>query len=302
MSNLSSNDFARLLIIYENYKRSRLNTEDLRKIANKYSCKPQKLLTDLNKKYPRFKQPLEVKLVDIERLKSLYEIPLEFSSLLPNVSEIYDKALDIRSQEFNAEKAFAEKHIISSIGELQPYDNITKVKHLVFKEDKSQDTCIKTESVLPVSQQPSLLLPTSNNNTRNKEESISLSDSPFALLHLLMKDKVKVRIIIRRLNSLRGTVEGYLRAFDKHFNLVLTDVDERYSIPGSSSSPLLKTKPVTGNVTDNVTGTTVRPGRPERELPSSSSSSSASGAMKYRHLPQILIRGDNVVLICRANR
>jgi small nuclear ribonucleoprotein (snRNP)-like protein len=31
--------------------------------------------------------------------------------------------------------------------------------------------------------------------------------------------------------SIRGTIDGYVRGFDKHFNLLLTDVDERYTPP-----------------------------------------------------------------------
>ena len=38
-------------------------------------------------------------------------------------------------------------------------------------------------------------------------------------------------------NSIRGTVDGHVRGFDKHFNLLLTDVDETYT-PSAPPSAL----------------------------------------------------------------
>jgi small nuclear ribonucleoprotein (snRNP)-like protein len=36
--------------------------------------------------------------------------------------------------------------------------------------------------------------------------------------------------------SIRGQLVGYIRAFDKHFNLLLTDVDEIYTIENKSTN------------------------------------------------------------------
>ena len=41
-------------------------------------------------------------------------------------------------------------------------------------------------------------------------------------------EQKKVKIYIRRLSGIKGTCEGYLEAFDRHFNVVLSDVNEDF--------------------------------------------------------------------------
>ena len=108
-----------------------------------------------------------------------------------------------------------------------------------------------------------------------------------------------------------GVVTGFLRAFDAHFNLLLTDVDEEY---GNRNRIATQSEQVSsqhqqyfyrhqkrndgGSASASATGN-VRT--------SSSSSSVSEGGKSHidkarsrvstlkRHLPQLLIRGDNVI-------
>jgi small nuclear ribonucleoprotein (snRNP)-like protein len=83
----------------------------------------------------------------------------------------------------------------------------------------------------------------SNNNNNNKDtkkgprndlhpfEAIaSLLDSgPHSLLFRLREERKRVRIVVRYVNMVRGTLSGTLIAFDKHMNMILRDVEEVYS-------------------------------------------------------------------------
>ena len=80
------------------------------------------------------------------------------------------------------------------------------------------------------------------------------------MLWRALRDRATVRVTLRRVNSIRGVCVGLLKAFDRHMNLVLVDAAETYTPPRRTGTA----KPVT------------------------------------RRLKQVLIRGDNVVLVCRA--
>lgn len=62
---------------------------------------------------------------------------------------------------------------------------------------------------------------------------------PMSLLHEAFIKRQRVRIVIRYVNGIRGTLTGFLLAFDKHFNMLLRDVDEVYSPRNVSSEPSL---------------------------------------------------------------
>ncbi|KAJ8606086.1 hypothetical protein CTAYLR_005199 [Chrysophaeum taylorii] len=79
---------------------------------------------------------------------------------------------------------------------------------------------------------------------------------------LLRALDTRVRVLVRALNAIRGTCVGLLKAFDRHMNLVLLDVAETY---------LRKAR------------------RPDNRKPVT------------RSIPQLFIRGDTVVLVCRES-
>mmetsp|Transcript_27400 Transcript_27400/g.60674 ORF Transcript_27400/g.60674 Transcript_27400/m.60674 type:complete len:89 (+) Transcript_27400:1-267(+) len=82
-----------------------------------------------------------------------------------------------------------------------------------------------------------------------------------------MKDRVRVRIIIRRNKCLRGSMDAYVKAFDKHFNMLLSDVDEQYIVNQHKKKGMVR-------------GSFRNP-----------------NSVLRRHLPQLLLRGDTVVSV-----
>jgi small nuclear ribonucleoprotein (snRNP)-like protein len=122
--------------------------------------------------------------------------------------------------------------------------------------------------------------------------------------------------------SIRGTVDGFVRGFDKHFNLLLTDVDETYahtappSLPGSAA----RSAPLRSSSSDSSASPAAAVGGEAAVLsrwPATTATTSAGSTAAvvclqclayyyfdtvyvraHRHLPQLLVRGDNVVLVC----
>ncbi|NXT73298.1 LSM11 protein, partial [Zapornia atra] len=55
--------------------------------------------------------------------------------------------------------------------------------------------------------------------------------SPLGELHRCVRDGIKINVHIRTFKGLRGVCTGFLVAFDKFWNMALTDVDETYRKP-----------------------------------------------------------------------
>lgn len=55
--------------------------------------------------------------------------------------------------------------------------------------------------------------------------------SPLGELHRCIREGVKVNVHVRTFKGLRGVCTGFLVAFDKFWNMALTDVDETYRKP-----------------------------------------------------------------------
>jgi small nuclear ribonucleoprotein (snRNP)-like protein len=93
---------------------------------------------------------------------------------------------------------------------------------------------------------------------------------PFAVLHQALAERKRVRVVVRYVNGIRGTLTGHLMAFDKHMNLILCDVLEVYSLRCTTER----------GTTSNLEQELARRQEPVRQ----------------RHLRHMMVRGDNVVL------
>lgn len=90
-----------------------------------------------------------------------------------------------------------------------------------------------------------------------------MRQGPFSVLWHALQERATVRVVVRRLTTVRGSCVGLLRAFDRHMNLVLVDVAETYS-------PTMR-------------------------------SQKARDRHITRFVKQLFIRGDTVVLVTRAD-
>lgn len=279
----TDNAFARVLVAYETHKRSKLAEQDLRKIAKKYASKPAKLIADFGRKYA-FPIPGNVLVAEVRRLLHVYNVPSEYKALLPSADVLatapaYDPRLDPRSEAFDPEKALQADHICTPFPDATPMDNIYMAKQLL----PGQEIVAATQRRLKAQQAGDSAEHGSSRKQQQQQQlqqqapavlgriADSLKDSPYQLLWRHFHDQTRIRVLIRNVNSLRGTCEGYLKAFDKHMNLLMTDVKEVYTPTPSAST------------------------RGRR-----SSQDHGSKPLK-RYLKQLLIRGDNIVLICAAD-
>jgi hypothetical protein len=207
-----SNQFALVLLYYDQFKRSKLASSDLIKIAKKYGRKPEKLVIDLTKKYG-FVFPKVCEASAIMHICELYSVPDSYLQLMPKQFSDkdtipYDPIYDIRSSLFDSEKVLSFKRIISPTSTLEMHDNLSKCKPMLSNFDgkvfdlgkvvlKAPKDKEKEEKTVPILERIGADSSADFNYTDEKgTESILMS--PFALAHSLMKTRTRVRVVIRK--------------------------------------------------------------------------------------------------------
>ena len=114
---------------------------------------------------------------------------------------------------------------------------------------------------------------------------------PLSLLYSILARRQRVRVMVRYVDCIRGTLTGYLVAFDHHFNMILRDADEAY----------------VGRITRNADAVQAAGGGGPRAADAPSKPAlearrrrGGGAAAKLRHFHRLLVRGDNVVMAWRA--
>lgn len=204
----------------------------------------------------------------------------------------YDPELDFLHPAFNPTKALNYKAILNLPDpNALPLDNVYKSR-ILLPADHPDARILPPPPSLPSASTE----PRNNNEARpgpsladnakhqvraiTKAEKINpldqiasrIKEGPFLLLKHAYQHKGKVRVVTRHGHGVRGVAEGTLLAFDKHFNMVLWDVDEKYTV-------LLRgVERMAGNGGDKV-----RRGNKQEH--------------RQRRLKQVLIRGESVVMV-----
>ncbi|CAL1266628.1 unnamed protein product [Larinioides sclopetarius] len=137
----------------------------------------------------------------------------------------------------------------------------------------------------------------------------AFTHSPLNALYKCINENKKIKIWTRNFEEIRGICTGYVVAFDKHWNLVLSDVDEVYLKPRKSKYPYLDGDdlPELPPKKQKVK----KPKTPEEEAAQKAAEEAATKNPKknktkkgkksressQRHLKQLFIRGNNIIMV-----
>lgn len=231
----SSNDFLRLLSVYENYKPTKITSVDLSKIAKKYGKDPSCLLEDLSKKY-EYSIPASVAVSQVAKYRKLYDLPDKFSRLLPEAGEetVYDPIYDVSKASFDAEKVLQDRMLFATNTNLPSKDNMSRITNLVPtfeghkpvmyngkvvpKKNSNQVVHVFDQiakSCAMVSAKSSSVTRPGGSSYQSSTEEPSTSETtpsvvhtPYQTLFNLMKSKTKLVVVHRRRNWLVTAVLG----------------------------------------------------------------------------------------------
>lgn len=129
-------------------------------------------------------------------------------------------------------------------------------------------------------------------------------DGPLSVLYHAVMERKRVRVLVRYVDGIRGTLTGHLLAFDKHYNMLLRNVDEVYTPryydsvsaqDGESSSSSLLLSRTEREVERRLRGY-------NNNKHATTTAGGQGWTCRQRHLGQILVRGDNVVLVYRPDQ
>lgn len=112
---------------------------------------------------------------------------------------------------------------------------------------------------------------------------------PLTLLCRCVHEKLKMKVWIRGRTKIRSILTCYVAAFDKHWNLALTDVDELYYKKKFINVFRVNKK--------KAESESIREDIPDSLRYTSVNKSLNNYEIVRRHVPQLFVKGDNIVII-----
>ncbi|KAH7294044.1 hypothetical protein KP509_28G054000 [Ceratopteris richardii] len=152
-------------------------------------------------------------------------------------------SIDFFSADFNPLKALSTKDLAPPNPRVRPLDNLSACRRILPKE--VPESIINAPAKAPRSAESILAQERAKAHKSNllkkaveRERQTKILDKiaekakegPIGLLAECYQKKSKVKVWTRHTHGVRGTLTGFIIAFDKHLNLVLRDIDEEYSV------------------------------------------------------------------------
>mmetsp|Transcript_18265 Transcript_18265/g.33782 ORF Transcript_18265/g.33782 Transcript_18265/m.33782 type:complete len:358 (+) Transcript_18265:82-1155(+) len=92
-------------------------------------------------------------------------------------------------------------------------------------EERAKKAAVEREARRKLRQQEALAFVNPIDAIMNR-----FQEGPLSLLYHCAKNKARVKVTLRRIDGIRGTLTGILRSFDKHWNMILIDAEEEYKV------------------------------------------------------------------------
>ncbi|XP_061928265.1 uncharacterized protein LOC107997068 isoform X2 [Apis cerana] len=124
---------------------------------------------------------------------------------------------------------------------------------------------------------------------RNVLSKMQRTFGPLGMLHEYMENRTRIKVYTRNARGIRGHVEAYVAAFDKHWNLALEDCFEIWTRKVKRKAPALG-MPSGARTMDEETAPKVIVKKIEGKMET-----------LERHVPQMLLRGEQVAIIVKIN-
>ncbi|KOX79387.1 U7 snRNA-associated Sm-like protein LSm11 [Melipona quadrifasciata] len=180
--------------------------------------------------------------------------PNSFDMADDESSSTSDESLDVKSVKFDPMKALYSRKIDLSVTKAPIYDNVSKfetvmsglsgqMKKNVQTTAAKQGECSR-QRFLP-HQEPVAGRKTTGERGRSIEGRNVLAKmqrtfGPLGMLHGYMENRTRVKVYTRNARGIRGHVEAYVAAFDKHWNLALEDCFEVWTRKVKRKAPALE--------------------------------------------------------------
>ncbi|TMW58663.1 hypothetical protein Poli38472_010222 [Pythium oligandrum] len=272
------------------------NEQNIAEIVRKYRGKEAALCARLQKKYGKAPDlvsestpTMDTKANPVKAV-SAYDPHYEVFKAV----ECEESPLDFRSSAFDALKALTTASVKPLVSSVYPLDNIHKCRHLLPESDPNHQRLV-TVTPKPVAPKPSTKTQAAASTDTPPPADGFFSaladtylDGPFTVLRRCFLERKRVQVVIRRVNSIRGTCSGFLKAFDKHMNLVLLDVTE-VVIPFDVQ---LRREAARRDPTSQSTEPLFSVADPARN----------HRFITQNYAKQLFVRGDNVVMVMEERR
>ncbi|CAK1599276.1 unnamed protein product [Parnassius mnemosyne] len=215
---------------------------------------------------------------NFDPVKALYsgksKAPIENAPIYDNISQ-YEASL----QKNSTILPVGNSELVKKIKEEKEKKKLEEAKEL---EEKNKNRFAQYEGLVPKRPLPSY-------RTKNILTRIEKMEGPLAILKECVDQRLRVKVITRSAAGIRGVLHATLVAFDKQWNLALTDVLEiwkkkavkKRKIPPALGTPVPKGTAAALSYVPVVTETPVGKGVLECT----------------RHIPQMMVRGEHVVLV-----